>query len=253
MLIVRNEQLQALGQASASTFERALVEQACRFAPRLHALRGDAAMRRLVQTGVERARAHGFDHRGPVRFWVEMMLACGSGWHDDPQFATVGQALARSDLQQNFRADLVYETWCEHSLRVDGPGKVFARAALQRIADADWAAVLQPAADPEAAALAALQQLHPQKFAAVDAAALRQTVIAAGAHCRRLGIDVAEGQVLLSGLMFGFGHDVLEDPLYPWVAATLQPGRGADAALRCRRLARKTRVYVRAVLTHWSA
>jgi len=250
MLTIRSEQLRALGRVAAEGFEDRMVEHAAAFAPRLFLLRGPVPMRRLVRQGIERARLHGFDLRGPVRFWIEMMMAHGSLWHDDPQLACVHRHLARSDLQQNFRADLVYESLLEYVEHVEGPDKVQARGALQGISAADWSELLKPAADPSARARALLQTLNPTKVDVVGDDAIQRVVAAAGQACRLLSIDPAEGQVLLSGLMFGFGHGVLEDPLYPWVASTLRPG--PSGTLRCRRLARKTRVYVRAVLAHWA-
>lgn len=252
MLTIRTEQLQVLGEASALAYESGLVEHCRGFAPRLHALRGDAALRRLVRLGVSRAQAEGFDHRGPVRFWVELMLAYGSEWHSDPQLWRITRGLARREMQQNFRADMLFEGMLEHGALVDGPSKQHARGCLERIAQAEWAALLRPDAEPEIRALALLEQLHPQKFEAVGLPAVRQVVRAAAGHCARLSVDAPQGQVLFAGLMFGFGHGVLEDPMYPWVSQTLRPRASASDDLRCRRLARKTRLYVRAVLQHWA-
>jgi hypothetical protein len=252
MLKIRVEQMRALGLVSAGAFESRLLERCREYAPRLAALRGDSALRRTVRLGVDRASEHGFDLRGPVRFWVETMLACGSGWHNAPQLARVTRALERRELQQSFRADLVYEALLAHLARTDGVDKCHARDALQRILAIDWAAALAPAPNPRQRALSMMQSLHPAKAETIGPAALEVLVTRAGEHCPRLAIDPGEGQVLLAGLMFGFGHEVLADPMYPWVAATLQPGRGSSAR-RCRALARKTRLYVRAVLEHWSA
>jgi hypothetical protein len=253
MLTIRTEQLQALGEASARAYESALVDHCRGFAPRLHALRGDTAFRRLVRLGVSRAQQEGFDHRGPVRFWVELMLAFGSEWHSDPQLWRITRGLARREMQQNFRADLLFDGMLEHGEMVDDPARQHARASLERIGGADWAALLRPDADPETRALALLEELHPRKFEAVGLPAVHQVVQAAAGHCARLGVDAARGQVLFAGLMFGFGHGVFEDPMYPWVSQTLRPQGGAGDELRCRRLARKTRLYVRAVLQHWAA
>lgn len=252
MLIIRDAQMRAFGEAAATAFEAGLVERCREYAPRLAAVRGDDALRRTVRLGVARARAHGFDLRGPVRFWVETMLACGSGWHADPALAPVTRTLARHDLQQNFRADLVHESLIAHLTRIDGADKRDAREALARLLALDWAEALATAPDPAPRALELMRAVHPKKAAAAGPAALETIVRQAGDHCARLGIDAGDGQVLLAGLMFGFGHEVLDDPMYPWVAATLQPDRGSGA-WRCRALALKTRRYVRAVLLYWSA
>jgi hypothetical protein len=250
MLTVRNEQMHALAVSAGAAHQRQLVEHCFQFAPRLCQLRGAAAVARLVAEGVQRARAAGWQHRGPMRFWVEMMLTQGSRWHDDPQLRAVNRHLDRTDLAEHFRADLVYEALQAHLACADGADKHGAREALQRVLAADWTAVTTPAPAPETRALALLAQLHPRKLEVVGQDAATRLVRSAGEACHRLGLNPDEAQVLISGLMFGFGHGVLADPMLPWVQQTLQPEPGSRQ--RCARLARKTRWYVRAVLAYWA-
>jgi hypothetical protein len=113
--------------------------------------------------------------------------------------------------------------------------------------------MVEPGAPFEEHALAALQRIWPEKVAAVGGAALCRVVAAAEAAAAARGVDDPAGRALLAGLMFGFGHGVLDDPLYPWVDDTLHNGRHADANQRAERLSAKTRIYVHAIAEHLAA
>lgn len=252
MLTIRDEQLRTFGRAAQTSFESTLVAHARAFAPRLAALRGDAAVQALVRRAMVDARAHGFDLRGPARFWVEMALAYGVRWYDDPRLESVNGPLRRVDLGQCFRADLVYEALMAHVAQVEGRDKERARAALTALVTIDWRTELSMPAPPEVQLQAVVARLPEACRDALGAPVRLRLVRSASEACGQLAIDCPGCAVLVSGLMLGFGHGVLDDPMYPWVLGTLRSGR-AGAVKRCEALARKTRWYLRATLDHWSS
>lgn len=253
MLTIRTEQLRALGGVSLQAFEDQLVEHCRGFAPRLYALRGEPTLRRVVRSGMQRAREIGFMRRGPTRFWIELMLAFGHAFDTDPQLAWAAAALhgeAQDELQ---RAAAVFAAMQDYQHLVDGEGKAAALAALRRVAATPWADLVGDGGLPfEPQALQAMQLVYPEKAAAVGADALRRIVSLAEAAAARHDIQHPAGRALIAGLMFGFGHGVLDDPLYPWVAATLQSGRHGSGDQRAERLAAKTRIYVEAMAAHYA-
>lgn len=251
MLTIRDDQLSVLREVSAQNFQAALVEHAQGFAPRLATLRGEQALQQLVGAAFGHARAHGFDLRGPVRFWVEMSLAHGLRWFDDPQLVAVTGPLADRHLDQLARAERVHQALLEHLSQTDGEGRSEARRALRGLLALDWKTLLSHQDDSTAAAIATMRAVHPRRAEVVGQVALQSIAIAASAACRALGLDRPDCHVLLTGLMFGFGHGVLDDPMYPWVRSTLEGAR-ATADRRCEALARKTRRYIRATLGHWA-
>jgi hypothetical protein len=134
--------------------------------------------------------------------------------------------------------------------QVEGPDKAWAIAALRRVGAAPWSTMVDAGAPFADRALAAMQRIWPEKAASVGEAPLLRIVAAAEAAAAARGIDHPAGRALLAGLMFGFGHGVLDDPLYPWVDDTLHSGRHADANQRAERLSAKTRIYVQAIVEH---
>lgn len=252
-IVIRREQMHLLAEVPWRVFEDRLVEHLSGFAPRLYELRGAEGLRRVARSGIARARAHGFTRRGPVRFWVELMFALGHRFDDDPQLAWVATALQRPAADEQARASAMYGAMRGYLGQVEGPDKAWAIAALRRVAAAPWATMVEPGEAFEDQALAAMQRIWPEKVAAVGGAALRRVVATAEAAAAARGVDDPAGRALLVGLMFGFGHGVLDDPLYPWVDDTLQSGRHADANQRAERLSAKTRIYVQAIAEHLTA
>ena len=252
-LVIRREQMHLLAEVPLGVFEEQLLVHLRRFAPRLYELRGAQGLRRVARSGIARARAHGFTQRGPVRLWVELMFAFGHRFDDDPQLAWAAAALAQPADSELARASSLYGAMQGYLGQVEGPAKAWAIGALRRVAAAPWATLVEPGDPFEEQALAAMQRIWPQKTTAVGVAALRHVVAAAEAAAAARGVDDRSGRALLAGLMFGFGHGVLDDPLYPWVEDTLQSGRHADANQRAERLAAKTRIYVQAIAEHLAA
>ena len=249
-LVIRREQMQRLASVPKAVFEDHLVEHLRQFAPRLFEMRGEAAIRGVVQHGIASAHDRGFTTRGPVRFWVELMFAFGCRFDDDPQLAWVPAALARPAVDERARAAALYAAMQDWQVRVEGVDKAAAIAALRRVAAAPWTSMVDANGPFVDEALAAMQRIYPEKASAVGGDALRRVVAAAEAAADRHGIDDRAGRALLAGLMFGFGHGVLDDALYPWIDDTLKSARHADANQRAERLAAKTRIYVQAMVEH---
>lgn len=252
-LVIRHQQMRQLAEVPLAVFEDNLVQHLRQFAPRLYELRGPEGIRGVARHGIVRARARGFTQRGPVRFWVELMFALGHRFDDDPQLAWVAAALAADATDQLGRASALFTAMQRYLAQVEGPDKAWAIAALRRVAAAPWASLVGPGEPFEDEALTAMRQIYPEKAAAVGDAALRRIVADAEAAAAARGVDDRPGRALLAGLMFGFGHGVLDDPLYPWVDDTLQSGRHADANHRAERLSAKTRIYVQAIAEHLAA
>jgi hypothetical protein len=76
-----------------------------------------------------------------------------------------------------------------------------------------------------------MKQIHPGFCAYVGDTRLRELVRRGRDAAARLDLRIERGEVLVTGMMFTIGHGFAEDPLYPWVRATLHdPSLGSPAA-----------------------
>lgn len=249
MLVIRTEQMHLLGLAEFELFKRDLLRHLADFAPELHALRGDAVFRAVVDQGVARAASYGFSHRGPLRFFVECMVAYGVEFDTDTQIRGLHDVLVRRHGNgQQWHADQAYAVVRRYQIQTRGPDNTYAIEALRRLgAYLDRLDSLHDA-DLEQELLALMARIHPEKFEFAGREALRPLVAQARQEAARHDLAQAAGVGLLCGLMFALGKGITRDPLYPWVQDSLTPRPGRDAAWRIESLRRKTRLYLTATL-----
>ena len=245
-LVIRDAQRKPLREAALRAYQSRMVEHLFGFSPQHCRGIGEAAVRKVVLVGMERATAYGFTQRGPVRFYLELMLLMGSGFDNDPQLPRAMADLlgggGQSDQLQ--RADWLHGELIIHMRAVLGPGNSHARAAIERLRSLSSTEMALSEAHLEDELLRLFEQIYPQRCALTDGAALRALV----AQARRLAaasrLDSRRGTALCALLMFELGHRCFEDPLYPWLSRSLEQGAGGDPVTRTEHLEGKAKTYL---------
>src|SRR6266513_1774031 len=141
VLSVRPAQWQALTEAGLVRFEHEMVEHLSGFAPELASFIGAERMHELVRLGIARGRAYRFTHRGPLRSYLEMMLALGSDFDTDPALRRATAALRAGPLEQHRRARALYEGVREYWEQVNGLQNEQATTAMKRVRDVPYEAL----------------------------------------------------------------------------------------------------------------
>jgi hypothetical protein len=250
MLKIRREQMEVFDQSAARSYEAEMVRHLQSFAPRTSEVVGEAALRRVVQLGVERAGTHGFTNRGPVRFYLELMTLFGSDFDTDPQLHWAAAVLTDpAPTEQMARAERLHAATLAYLDDVDGPRHRHSIVALRRIDSTRLEDVSIPSGDFDGWALGQLKAFYPQKYAYVGEPALRQLIQRGIESATHYGAT-PHGAALFIALMFAFGHGVTADPLYPWVSATLTDATIAEPEQRLDRLRKKVRVYLSRALAY---
>lgn len=254
MLVIRSEQMRLLGLAEFDLFKQGLLRHLAGFAPELHALRGDEVFRAVVDQGVARAAGYGFTHRGPLRFFVECMVAYGTEFDTDVQIRDLQECLVRNHANgQAWHADQAFAAIERFQIQTRGRDNVHAIAALRRLGPFLQRLDTLDDAHLEPGLLDLMARIHPEKAEFVGRERLGRLIAQARQEATRCGIASAAGVGLLGGLMFALGHGIARDPLYPWVGDTLVQAPAQDAVRRIERLRRKTRRYLSATLDHLPA
>jgi hypothetical protein len=186
-----------------------------------------------------------------VRLYLELMFAFGSSFDTDPQLPWAGLILRDSAADQMLRAERLYQAVEEYHDEVVGPENRYAVAALERLVKIPFTAeAIPPPGDHETIARL-LQSTYPQKVAYVGAHICGRLVQSAAVAAGGLRLPPPAGTLLIAGLMFGFGHGILEDPLYPWVRHGIEDREFGNEEKRIARLAARVRTYVSAMLTRF--
>ena len=228
-------QMQRLERSLTAQFAVELAAHAQQFAPAACDLMGPEALRQVVEQGMERARGHGFDCRGALRFFLELQLLLGSEFDTDPQYL----ALFERDLQpsadpQLERADRLHEILVAYIDAVSGPGHRLEAQAAQAALQWDYERLQALGTRAPAEWAQALAVAYPAKAQVIGANALQQLVEQAANRARRGDPQWREAGPLLAALMFTFGHACVRDPQFGWIPAALHGPHGEmpDAGLR---------------------
>jgi hypothetical protein len=111
MLVIRDQQMQVFAESARRQFEAEMILHLSKFAPSRFETLGEKAVGETVSLGIERAEKHAFTNRGPVRFYIELMLLLGDDFDTDSRYAWAAEALADPETaEQMSQADQASQT-----------------------------------------------------------------------------------------------------------------------------------------------
>jgi hypothetical protein len=250
-VLIRKEQMQAMEEARSPEFDDYMVVHLEDFSPLHSKSLGEAGIRTLIRVGMERAKKHGFTHRGPVKFYIESMILLGVDFDTDPQYPRPGEILRdKSISDQTKRADRIYAWLIDLLDGAGGPNRQYARQALERARTIPFQPIPIASANFEDEMILRMRENHPEKVEYLGEAVLRNLIPRAVEETKKYSVHTDAGVCLFIGLMFAVGHGFTGDPKYPWVANTLKNSGIKDPDKRVEKLYSKTMTYLDHVLQH---
>jgi hypothetical protein len=149
------------------------------------------------------------------------------------------------------RSQALYEAVIDYLDAVAGPKNELQIAAIQRARGIEPVQLTQMPGTFESRILNLFQHVYPEKAVKAGGEALESVIHRATAIASKVNFDRFQGfgASVLAMLMFGFGHCVAEDPLYPWVADAIaagSPSRPAEG--RVELLTARSKAYLDAML-----
>ncbi|HXN45620.1 MAG TPA: hypothetical protein VN893_03210 [Bryobacteraceae bacterium] len=250
-MIIRQQQLEVFDRLSFQNFENEAVEHARNFAPKHCEVLGEDGTRVAVEAGIQRAGRFGFNSRGPVNLFIDLMFLLGSEFDSDPQYPWAGSIVRdRTIPGQAERADRLHRRSIEYLDKVYGPENRFAIAALHSVNRALENLARRLPGDFRSTMRSTLDTLYPQKSAELGDAGLSGVIDRGTSIAQSCSITSEAGIALLIALEFAFGHAFARDPLYPWIGATLRAESPPNANDRALLLYRKTMAYLAGVVSY---
>ena len=252
MLVVHTEQINKFKEAAVIHFEHEMLRHLSEFSPPLFKATGEMQMREAIKMGIAKANAYGFNFRGPVRLYLELMLLFGSHFDTDPQYPWAMAILNNqaTDSQMD-RAEQLYRKTMDYRRHVAGPDDAYTLTALKNI----WLMAKGPipvSADRLVPSLlSTARSIYPQKADYVGSQALETLAHKAIGGAQRQRFNSERGVALVLLLMLAFGHGCGNDPLYPWIANTLKDGAPADPQAKAIRLEKKSLTWLEHVLKNF--
>jgi hypothetical protein len=251
-VIIRKEQMDELGKAVSRVFEDEMVIHLAEFSPPLFNAVKEDQLRKAIRLGVRRGGEYGLTFRGPVRLYLELMLLFGSHFDTDPQYSWATEILKGHDsIPQMERAENLYEKTLDYRKNVAGPADNYTLKALTSMSALAQQPLRVSAANFVPSMLEEMARIYPQKTTYVGEERLKVLIERGAAAARNYGFSTVRAIALPVVLMFAFGHGCLDDPLYPWIANTLQDSAIADPDGRAKRLEKKAMTWLDHVLTYF--
>jgi hypothetical protein len=109
MLKIRKEQYEELGKISLKRFEDNMVEHIKEFFPENYDALGETVVRKVIEYGVERAEAHGFETEPDVNMYIDLMFLLGSHFDTDPQLPWAAEILQEESTEDKLTEDELTE------------------------------------------------------------------------------------------------------------------------------------------------
>ena len=246
-MLIRTEQMTVFEQDAGRRFEEEMMVHSKMFSPRLCEVIGDEQLRVALRSAMRRADDYGFTNRGPIRLFIEMMFLRGSAFDTDPQYPFDREILLSSGEQMQ-RAQQIHEGQLDYIDKVSGPGGANVRKALTDLLALAQTPLKISQGNLAADLLRELTRIFRQKVAYTGETGITALIHKGIAEARKYGFSTVRQQTLVVALMFAFGHGCTGDPLYPWIARTLEDEKIIDAAARADRLEKKAVTWLEHVL-----
>lgn len=220
MLVIRNEQMAMFRKQPWLKFETELAAYLKRYFPFEAA---NADLDRWISTGLERATFYGFGTQRECALYLGLMAILGAGFVEDPLIPWAAKTLLAAREPSLDRIMRVFEKSIEYLDATGGPKCSWLVRAKLRVRNQDMG-VLDGQVHPRARVTRiseALAWLYPQKAAAVGDKAVGEVVKFAIKRTKARGAVSIRAALIDAVHMFFLGSAYLEDPCYPWAAATL--------------------------------
>ena len=251
-MLIRNEQIEILKQIPMRVFEDEMTAHLAEFSPPLFKAIREDQLRKVIRFGIDRAHQYGITFRGPIRLYLELMLLFGSYFDSDPQYPWATEILVdQSSGSEMDRAENLYAKTCEYREKVGGPRDEYTLKALRSISDFARKPLQVPVSDLVSTLLDEMGNIYPQKKEFVGEHRLRMVIDRGIATGQDYGFSAVRSLTLPVVLMFAFGHGCFNDPLYPWIAKTVQGSAVTDPEARARRLEKKSLTWLEHVLAYF--
>jgi hypothetical protein len=250
MVIIRKEQMQVFEHDVLRRFKEEMVQHLFQFAPTHCEGIGEENVLRVIALGMERSALYGFTNRGPVRFYLELMFLFGSYFDTDPQLPLWATEILQGGTidDQMARADCLHARTLEYRRVAIGPSNAYAQSAVQRFRGMAAQPLPFLRENLVDGLLAEIQKVYPERCTYVGERALRALIEEGIVTAERQALTTVRGMALCVLLMFQLGHGCFEDPLYPWIARTLEALPVEDSSMRAQRLERRAMVYLELIL-----
>jgi hypothetical protein len=248
-MIIRDTQFKALEESAVDNFVLDMFRHCQEFSPHLCKTLKEEQLKEAIREGIRRAETHGFMQRGPVRFYLDLMIVFGSSFDTDPQYPWAAEILAQiEETSEIQRSEALHEKTAEYLEKVDGEKNAYTLEALDELSSRIKAGLTFRRDTFDADILNLMKEIHPRKYKETGEESLRQLVENSRKKAiKDIGFKEPRAVALIVVLAFAFGHQFDHDPFLPWISRTLNK-ENETLETKAEELERRAVIWLDAVL-----
>lgn len=211
-------QLEKLKPSTLENYLSELVSYYNEKLPHLQKTLGNEGLRDILRQSVDKARESGFTERGPIRFYIDMLIALGWGVETDPQYPWVEENLHKTRSLSQIERSIELHHQLGNYLNIisgDKSEHIFPVAQRLECLNIDTIEINRKSYINDVDGL--LHTIFPQKYSYM-AKDDRFLLIQEGTKraYNSYGFESAHHSALIVVMMFLLGHQFDIDPFYQW-------------------------------------
>lgn len=215
---IKDTQLKKLESYALENYITELVAHCDECYPHLRKTMGEEKLRHALKSGVDKAEQSGFTQRGPVQFYIDMLIAFGAGFETDPQYPWIRESLESTKQRPQIeRSSALYYLTKDYSEKKLGPQSQYFFKAAEKLQALELEKLHVYKTGFVSYMHKILQEYYPQKYATSGEEAITALIQEGEQKAEtRYGFTQARPTAVLVGMMFLLGHEFDNDPFYDW-------------------------------------
>lgn len=217
---ISNKQLKRLEPYALDNYINELVVHCDESFPHLKQTMGKESLEQALRQGVNKANEQGFTQRGPVKFYVDLLIAFGYDFDTDPQYYWIQNMLRKNEhLSQIELSTILYKRIKRYSQFTSGEDNQFLYKAAERLDSLSIHNIKVHKDSFIEDVQYLLEYICPEKYELIGSEAIEQLIFKA---INKANNEYQFTQVnyvsLITVLMFILGHQFDNDPFCTWAA-----------------------------------
>ncbi|PHM39618.1 hypothetical protein Xmau_02624 [Xenorhabdus mauleonii] len=210
------EQCNKLKNHAFNAYLDELVVHCNEYFPYLEIKLGKEGLKAALTDAVEKAKNDGFDQRGAVQFYIDMLILFGSEFQTDPQYFWIRKILDNHPhLGQLEKTTLLYHEVTRYLNEVHGEQDEHLKTSIFKFQNINIEDLNTQWHTYESNVGTLLNSIYPQKYRYIKQENIRKLIQLGIEKSNQHGIENAVHSALLTLIMFLLGHEFDQDIFLP--------------------------------------
>ncbi|WP_228005956.1 hypothetical protein [Xenorhabdus sp. BG5] len=213
---INEEQWNRLQNNSLNAYIDELVAHCNESYPYLEIKLGKDGLKLALKNAIEKAKNEGFDQRGPVQIYTDLLILFGTDFHTDPQYAWIKIILNNnSNIGQLEKTTLLYHEVTRYLSRVHGEQDENLKANIIKFQNINIEHLNVQWNTYENNVSILLKSLFPQKYQYIEQNNIKHFIRLGIEKSNQYGIENSNHSAFITLIMFLLGHEFDQDIFLP--------------------------------------